>query len=303
MTAINAALTKTQVVDAIRQASSATGADFDYLLATARRESSLNPQAKSTSSSATGLFQFIDSTWLDLMRRHGSEAGFSDLASHIGVSQNNRPSVADGQKKQEILALRHDPELAAFMAGKLTKESQSILEAGLNRPATDEDLYLSHFFGPAAATKFIKLSETAPLTAAATLFPTQAAANRSVFYNTNGTAKTVAQVHHHLTDKISGDTSDSTGFALASGAPADGNLHHSLFSNMRPTISTFSEGLRGAIAPAGSGNFVLSPQVVKALIDLKAPEAAKKEHDKSDAATTASSDDADDNAAALRAAS
>ena len=300
MTAINAAVTKTQVVDAIRQASSATGADFDYLLATARRESSLNPQAKSTTSSATGLFQFIDRTWLDLMRRHGAEAGFSDLAGHIDVAQNNRPSVADGQKKQEILALRHDPELAAFMAGKLTKESQSILENGLNRTATDKDLYLSHFFGPTAATKFIKLSEAAPQSTAAELFPTQAAANRSVLYNTNGTAKTVSQVYHHLTDKISGDAATSS--AVAAAAPQSGNLHHALFSNMRPTISAFTEDLRGAVAPARSGNFVLSPQVVKALIDLKAPEAAKKQPDETDASKTASSGDTNA-AAALRAAS
>lgn len=48
------------VVAALRQASASTGFDFDYLLSTAMRESSLQPQAKSKSSSATGLFQFID---------------------------------------------------------------------------------------------------------------------------------------------------------------------------------------------------------------------------------------------------
>ena len=44
------------VAGAIRRAAQATGASFDYLLATARVESNLNPNAKAASSSATGLF-------------------------------------------------------------------------------------------------------------------------------------------------------------------------------------------------------------------------------------------------------
>jgi len=62
LSAIGAAVT-----GAIRQAAQATGTGFSYLLATAKIESGLNPKIKSTTSSATGLFQFIDQTWLMTM--------------------------------------------------------------------------------------------------------------------------------------------------------------------------------------------------------------------------------------------
>ena len=57
---------------AIARASEKTGVDFDYLLAQARLESGLDPDAKARTSSATGLYQFIDSTWLHTMDRYGS---------------------------------------------------------------------------------------------------------------------------------------------------------------------------------------------------------------------------------------
>jgi soluble lytic murein transglycosylase-like protein len=53
-----------QVREAIAQASDKTGVDFAFLLATAKRESSLNPKARAKTSSAKGLFQFLDQTWL-----------------------------------------------------------------------------------------------------------------------------------------------------------------------------------------------------------------------------------------------
>ncbi|MEG0819994.1 MAG: transglycosylase SLT domain-containing protein, partial [Brevundimonas sp.] len=49
---------------AIRRASSTTGVDFDFLMKTARRESAMNPSARAGTSSASGLFQFIEQTWL-----------------------------------------------------------------------------------------------------------------------------------------------------------------------------------------------------------------------------------------------
>ena len=57
-------LPESHVVSALKNAAAATGSDFHYLLGTAMRESSLKPDARSHSSSAAGLFQFIDQTWL-----------------------------------------------------------------------------------------------------------------------------------------------------------------------------------------------------------------------------------------------
>jgi soluble lytic murein transglycosylase-like protein len=68
---------------AIRRAADATGVNFSLLVETARRESALNPNARAGTSSATGLFQFIDSTWLDMVRRHGADHGLGAEAKRL----------------------------------------------------------------------------------------------------------------------------------------------------------------------------------------------------------------------------
>src|SRR5580692_6819061 len=74
------------VAGAISQASAATGTSFNYLLATARVESGLNPQAGASTSSARGLFQFIDQTWLGTMKQSGAELGYGRYAAAISVT-------------------------------------------------------------------------------------------------------------------------------------------------------------------------------------------------------------------------
>jgi hypothetical protein len=68
---------------ALQYASRSTGVDFDYLLATAQRESNLDPAAQARTSSARGLFQFIESTWLATFKRAGPSHGYGDLAQRI----------------------------------------------------------------------------------------------------------------------------------------------------------------------------------------------------------------------------
>ena len=58
---------------AIHRAAASTGVDFSYLLGQARIESGFNPNARAKTSSATGLFQFIDQTWLGTVKQHGAK--------------------------------------------------------------------------------------------------------------------------------------------------------------------------------------------------------------------------------------
>ena len=74
---------RANVVAALQNAAQRTGSDFNYLLGTAMRESSLKPHAQSATSSATGLFQFIEQTWLGLVKDHGASHGLSAQASAI----------------------------------------------------------------------------------------------------------------------------------------------------------------------------------------------------------------------------
>lgn len=183
-----------RVVAALQKAAAATGSDFHYLLGTAMRESSLKPNAQSGSSSATGLFQFIDQTWLGLVKEHGAQHGLGDFAAAITKQADGRYR-ADSDAKQDILALRKNPEVCALMAGEYAKSTQGTLRAGLGRDVCGGELYAAHFLGPDAALKLIKLAASDPNASAAAQFPQAACANKSVFLHGDGTPKTVREVY------------------------------------------------------------------------------------------------------------
>jgi hypothetical protein len=188
------ALGPERVVAALRNAAAATGSDFHYLLGTAMRESSLKPNAQSSSSSATGLFQFIDQTWLGLVKEHGAQYGLGNYAAAITKQPDGRYH-ADADAKQSILALRKDPEVCALMAGEYAKSTQGALRASLGREVCGGELYAAHFLGPDAAGKLIKLAASDPTASAAAQFPQAASANKSVFFHNDGTSKSVREVY------------------------------------------------------------------------------------------------------------
>src|ERR1041384_4571557 len=99
----------TRVTGAIRDAARATGAGFEYLLNTALRESNLNPDAKNKGSSVTGLFQFIDQTWLATMKQSGASLGYGKYADAISKTSSGRYGVEDQGMRDQTFALRQDP--------------------------------------------------------------------------------------------------------------------------------------------------------------------------------------------------
>jgi len=183
-----------RVVAALQRAASATGSDFHYLLGTAMRESSLKPNATSSASSATGLFQFIDQTWLGLVKEHGARHGLGKFADAITKQADGRYR-ADADAKKEILALRTDPEYCALMAGEYAKSTQGRLRASLGREVCGGELYAAHFLGPDAAAKLIKLAGNDPGASAAAQFPQAAAANKAVFFHADGSPKSVREIY------------------------------------------------------------------------------------------------------------
>ncbi len=183
------------VVVALQKASRATGVDFNYLLGTAMRESGLRPHAKSSHSSATGLFQFVDQTWLGLVKEFGAKYGLRSYANAIHRDRNGHFSVADPQDRSAVLQLRTNPQISALMAGEYTRQTQSIMQHRLGREVTDGELYAGHLFGAGSACKLIRMSQNDPALAACNLFPRAADANKNVFFNVDGTPKTVREVY------------------------------------------------------------------------------------------------------------
>ena len=184
---------RASIVTALQNAAQRTGSDFNYLLGTAMRESSLRPHAQSATSSATGLFQFIEQTWLGLVKEHGANHGLGAQAGAISRGADGRYRA--GALKDAILALRKDPNVAALMAGEHAKQTGSRLRSELGREPCGGELYAAHFLGPEAACKLIRLAEGNPGASAAASFPAAAAANKTVFYRADGSTKSVREVY------------------------------------------------------------------------------------------------------------
>lgn len=186
------------VVQAIRDGAGKTGTGFDYLLRTAQRESALDPQAKASTSSATGLFQFIEQTWLGMVKEEGSRHGLAAYADAIKDADGGRLNVADPKIRQDILDLRRDPQLASVMAGALTNKNSEALAATLGRKPTQGELYMAHVMGARGATELIKGAATTPEGAAAAVFPEAAAANRPIFFDKTGKPRSLTEVYAML---------------------------------------------------------------------------------------------------------
>jgi hypothetical protein len=207
-----------RVEQAIRTGSSATGVSYDYLQRTAYRESSYRPDLAATTSTATGLFQFLDQTWLGLIKTEGPSVGLGAAADAISRDRSGRYDVADPAAKARILALRKDPTVAAVMAGKFTRQNQTAMTAALGRVPSEGELYAGHVLGPSGGTKLIQLAGTDPGAAAASYFPEAAASNRAIFYSADGTPKSAADVYAFLTRE--GDVPSPAATAGTAGTPA-----------------------------------------------------------------------------------
>ncbi|ARS27751.1 hypothetical protein [Sphingomonas sp. KC8] len=195
---------KESVRAAIGRAAERTGANFTYLLNQAKSESGLNPTAKAATSSAAGLYQFIDQSWLGVLKQHGQTHGYGWAADSIQW-RGGRWQV-DPAARQAVFALRNDPDAAALMAGEFAQDNAEGLQAALGRAPTSGDLYFAHFLGLAGAKKFLKAAQASPDAAAAAAFPREAAANRSIFYTRSGEARSLSQVYALMARKVDGPT-------------------------------------------------------------------------------------------------
>ena len=199
---------RSDVVTAIRQASAETGVDFSYLMQKASAESSLNPQAQAATSSARGLFQFIDQTWIETLDRHGDAHGLGKATAAITRDSKGELEVKDPAFRREILAMRDNPLIAAMMAAELAKDNQTSLEQSLGRKVGNAEMYMAHFLGAGGATRFLATLDDNPHLKAENIVPAAAHANQSMFYK-NGKSLTVNQVYAHFAEKFGETTPES----------------------------------------------------------------------------------------------
>jgi hypothetical protein len=190
--------TRPEVMAALHDAAKATGADFSYLVRTAQRESNFDPTAKASTSSATGLFQFTNETWLRMVDRYGAQHGLKAEAAAVSVVDGDTV-VGKGMSREQILALRNDPALSATMAGELAQENAKILAKKIHRQPTSAELYAAHFMGPTDAAHLIHAARRNDKGPAADVFRSAALANPTVFAGKGGEQLNAAQLYAKLT--------------------------------------------------------------------------------------------------------
>ncbi len=192
-----------QVLNAVREASQRTGIDFRYMMAKAATESAFQPGARAGTSNATGLYQFINSTWLGMIKMHGERYGLGHLAEQIVQQPNGTLTVADPAVRRQILDLRNDPRLSALMAGEYALENREYIARQVGGEIGPTELYFGHFLGAGGAATFLSALRANPQQTGAALFPAAAAANGPAFYDRGGRALTLQQIYDAFEARVS----------------------------------------------------------------------------------------------------
>src|SRR3984893_7808518 len=254
-----------RVAGAIRQAASSTGVSFEYMLATAKMESDFNPSAGASTSSAHGLYQFIEQTWLGTVKEAGSQLGYGQYADAISKTSSGDYTVSAPTIRKSIMKLRDDPVAASAMAGVLTQSNSFQLTGQIGRRPTDGELYMAHFMGVGGAAKLINNAEDNPKASAARLFPNAAAANRSIFYDSSGRARSVSEVYSVLTSRYAGAANSQAtrsamasvgdvpaGATLASAAPATAPIDNAAYLSSFPDVRSATPVTMASASPAAN---------------------------------------------------
>lgn len=180
-----------EIQSVISSAAQRLGVDSNYLNNLAYAESSYDPNAKASSSSAGGLFQFIDDTWLATVRKHGDLAGLD----------------TENMSRNQLLSLKFDPTINSLMGAAYAADNQRELESFLDRDIRPADLYAMHFMGRTGGKNFIANYEAEPdALAIRHVSDRVASANPNIFYRGGDTSKprTMREVYSLLGYKVGG---------------------------------------------------------------------------------------------------
>lgn len=173
------------LVQTIVKAAQAVQTDPVLLMAVADKESSFITAVQAKTSSATGLYQFIERTWLGVIRDFGGKHGLAQEAALVTNDANDKPVITDPAERARVLDMRRDPYLSALMAGEMLKRDAAVISQRIGRELTLGEIYLAHFLGPDDAGDFLDKVVNKPAAAAAALLPGPARANRSIFFAAN----------------------------------------------------------------------------------------------------------------------
>lgn len=179
----------------IEEAAQRAGVPVSVLMATAKQESDFGRNLANPKGSAKGLFQFVDGTWSDMITKSGPIYG---LPTTTSVSDNRAN---------------------ALMAAEYMRQNNALFTKQIGRAPKDGEMYISHFMGGQGGVNFVKAYESQPDANAAQLFPKEASYNKNIFFEKNGTPRTVAQVYSKLSSYVDGNTNYTATPSTDFGAP------------------------------------------------------------------------------------
>jgi hypothetical protein len=146
-----------------------------YLQTIALIESGGDKNAKAGTSSASGMFQFVEGTWKQMTKEMGKDYSLQD---------------------------RFDPKKAAEVAEYFSKKQKTQIEKSTGREAGMTDMYMAHFLGAGGASKFLKAKDKDPSQSAAALDPAAAKANKNIYYDKTGKERSVQEVYDLMDKKV-----------------------------------------------------------------------------------------------------
>jgi Transglycosylase SLT domain len=166
---------------AIGNAAERVGVTRDYLVAVAALESSFDAAAKSPRTTAAGLYQFTEDTWLRAVKVFGPRHGLGAAAAQITADAQGRVAMPSGPARVALMQRRYDPAIATLLAAELARDNERRLARVLGRPVTPAETYIGHFLGLPQAARLITAAAETPHVAAARLMPAAAHSNPDVF--------------------------------------------------------------------------------------------------------------------------
>jgi hypothetical protein len=177
----------TAAAAAIRLGALRTGVDFGYMMELSSAESNFDHTITASTSSATGLYQFTEDTWLQTINRYGDWYGMQPLAAQMENTYDMNGLLVGRVENPFIRVsafdLRSQPHIAALMGAEFQQRNRFRIECELGRRLNRTEMYFGHFLGPDGAITFLQNRDRNPGGSAASAFPVQAAANVNVFYS------------------------------------------------------------------------------------------------------------------------
>jgi hypothetical protein len=210
------------LVPALSRASRATGIDPVLLVALAWQESRFDAQARNPRSSARGLMQFTEATWLEVVRDFGPRHGLAQRSAQLSTDRaSGAIATRDPRHLRQILALRDEPRFAAVLAAERVSGARAGLEQILGRTAASADLYLVHLLGPLGARNFLEAMQRQPGRPAAEVVSRESLARNREIFIARDTERplTLAEVHERVGRSIAGQQELHAPILAALGVP------------------------------------------------------------------------------------